>query len=146
MRRRQALASAGAVALCCAAPSALRAAALGPGLDTTLLDETVARASALPRLHALLVARDGTELVAHAFSGPGLDRATNVKSVSKSVISALAGVAIERGILKGVNQPIVSVLGDVPAEADPRVGTITVGHLLSMRAARHPRLPIRSGV
>ncbi len=134
MRRRQALASAGAVALCCAAPSALRAAALGPGLDTTLLDETVARASALPRLHALLVAHDGTELVAHAFSGPGLDRATNVKSVSKSVISALAGVAIERGILKGVNQPIVSVLGDVPAEADPRVGTITVGHLLSMRA------------
>ncbi len=134
MHRRQALASAGAVALCCGMLAAPRAAARSRGLDTELLDEAVARASALPRLHTLQVARDGAELVAHAFRGPGLDRITNVKSVSKSVISALAGVAIERGILESVNQPIVSVLGDVPAAADSRVETITVDHLLSMRA------------
>ncbi|HET6522231.1 MAG TPA: serine hydrolase, partial [Geminicoccaceae bacterium] len=105
------------------------------GLDAALLDETLARAAALPNLHALLVARDGTELVGRVFRGPGLDRPVNVKSVSKSVMAALTGAAIERGVLAGVEQRIAPVLGDlVPGDADPRVAAITVDHLLTMRA------------
>jgi CubicO group peptidase (beta-lactamase class C family) len=105
------------------------------GLDAALLDETLARAAALPNLHALLVARGGKEQVGQVFRGPGLDRPVNVKSVSKSVMAALAGAAIARGILEGVDQPIAPLLGDlVPADADPRVRAITIDHLLTMRA------------
>jgi CubicO group peptidase (beta-lactamase class C family) len=105
------------------------------GLDPALLEQTLARAAALPRLHTLLVARDGAELLARRFRGPGLEQPVNVKSVSKSVMAALAGAAIERGVLAGVDQPIAPLLDDlVPADADPRVGAITIDHLLTMRA------------
>jgi CubicO group peptidase (beta-lactamase class C family) len=131
-----------------AAPGTLRAAAVVPGvapaagasapttgLDPGLIEATLARAAALPNLHALLVARRGRELVGEVFHGPGLDRAVNVKSVSKSVIAALAGAAIERGILEGVDQRVAPILGDlVPAGVDPRVHAITIDHLLTMRA------------
>ncbi len=134
--RRRAAASLGALALGCAVPGLLRAATQGAGdLDRALLDKTVERAAALPRLHTLLIAYDGEERVAEAFRGPGLERAVNVKSVSKSFISALAGIAIERGILAGIDQRMAPILEKfAPADADPRLGTITVGHLLSMRA------------
>jgi CubicO group peptidase (beta-lactamase class C family) len=135
------------VGLWSAAPGVLRAAAqetrppgsaIGPrthGLDTALLERTLERAARLPTLHTLLAARDGETLVAEAFRGPGLDRPTNVKSVSKTIMAALAGAAIERGVLEGVDQRIVPVLdGLVPADADPRVVEITIDHLLTMRA------------
>ena len=106
-----------------------------PRLDGALLERALARAAALPNLHALLIARGGREQVGQVFRGPGLDRPVNVKSVSKSVMAALAGAAIAHGALEGVDQRIAPLLGDlVPADADPRVGAITIDHLLTMRA------------
>ena len=105
------------------------------GLDAARLDQALERAATLPSLHALIVARAGAERVAEVFRGPGLDRPVNVKSVSKSVMAALAGAAIARGVLDGVDQRIAPILDDlVPRDADPRVGAITVDHLLTMRA------------
>ena len=64
-----------------------------------------------------------------------MDRATNIKSASKSVLSALVGVAIARGVLTGPDQPVLSVLRDqAPARPDPRLEQLTVGRLLSMQA------------
>ncbi|MCG8440678.1 MAG: beta-lactamase family protein, partial [Caulobacterales bacterium] len=105
------------------------------GLDDTVMSETVNKAAQMERLQAFIVMRNGEELAAHAFRGPGLDQTTNVQSLSKSVLAALTGAAIDHGVLEGVDQPIVSVLGDVaPKGGDPRLGDITVDHLLSMRA------------
>jgi CubicO group peptidase (beta-lactamase class C family) len=112
-----------------------RAAAKGAGLDPALVDEALAQARDLPGLHSLVIARHGEEVLAERLRGPGLDTPVNVKSVSKSVIAALVGAAIARGVLAGVDQPVAAVLdGLVPADADPRVGAITVEHLLTMRA------------
>jgi CubicO group peptidase (beta-lactamase class C family) len=134
--RRHLLVAAGGLVLASAA-----ARAAGPpvaaGLDAGLMAGTVERAEALsPRLRSLVVARDGVPLVERALpGGPGLGRPVNIKSASKSVISALVGVAIDKGVLEGVDQRIAPVLGSrVPRDVDPRVREITVGHLLSMRA------------
>jgi CubicO group peptidase (beta-lactamase class C family) len=139
--RREIIAAAGWLALgaapCIAALAAPARSAAAPAarLDQALLDATLASARGLPSLHSLIVARDGDELVAERFRGSALDRPVNVKSVSKAVIAALVGGAIARGVLKSVEQPVAPVLdGLVPADADPRVGTITLDHLLSMRA------------
>ncbi|MXO93102.1 serine hydrolase [Erythrobacter arachoides] len=80
--------------------------------------------------------RHGEPLVEERFNGgPGLDAAVNIKSASKSVISALVGMAIERGVLEGTGQPVLSELSAyAPADADPRLRQVTVGNLLSMRA------------
>lgn len=99
------------------------------------LAEAVERARDLPRLRTLLVARAGEPLVEEVFRGPGLDRPVNVKSVAKSVISALVGIAIGKGLLEGLDQPIAPLLEDkLPKHPDPRLRAITIGHLLAMRA------------
>jgi CubicO group peptidase (beta-lactamase class C family) len=106
------------------------------GLDAALMEQTVQAAAALPRIRSLVVLRHGETLAEHRFNGgPPLDRPVNIKSASKSVLSALVGIAVERGVLTGVDQPVISVLrSDAPANPDPRLGRLTVGHLLSMQA------------
>lgn len=96
----------------------------------------VAQAERLPRIRSLVVLRDGETLAEHRFNGgPPLDQPVNIKSASKSVMSALIGIAIERGALEGVDQPVLSVLQhDAPAAPDPRLAMVTVGNLLSMQA------------
>ena len=97
------------------------------------LQDAARRAAGLEQLHALIVARGGETALAEAFRGPPLDRPVNVKSVSKTIVATLAGIAIERGEIAGVEQPIGDLL-DIPPGADPRAGAITVEDLLSMRA------------
>ena len=105
------------------------------GIDAAQLERMFERAPSLGPVHAIVVSRDGVERAAHAFAGPGLDRPANIKSVAKTVQSALVGIAIERGVIDDTRQPIVELLGNrVPGDADPRLATVTVDHLLSMRA------------
>jgi len=111
-------------------------AAATRGLDAATMDRTVEAARQLPRLRALIVLRHGETLAEHRFNdGPPLDQPVNVKSASKSILSALIGIAIDKGVLEGVDQPLLSVLrDDAPPNPDPRLRQVTVDHLLSMRA------------
>jgi CubicO group peptidase (beta-lactamase class C family) len=89
----------------------------------------------LDSLETVIVTRDGDLLAERAFGNNALTGSTNIKSASKSVVSALVGIAIDKGLLKGVDQPIETVLrSDFPENPDPRLSKITIGHLLSMRS------------
>jgi CubicO group peptidase (beta-lactamase class C family) len=97
--------------------------------------QAFAEASQLPRLQALVVAQHGVILAEQRFRGPSLDTPVNIKSVSKSIISALVGIAIARGKLRGVDQPIAPFFPvELPKQRDPRIDHITLGHLLSMQS------------
>jgi CubicO group peptidase (beta-lactamase class C family) len=143
MRRRHFLGAglggavlAGPLAACGQATSPLSPAGRDTrGLDVTLSSQTLALARTLPKLHAVIAARDGQPLVEQVFRGPDFDTAVNIKSASKSVLAAVAGAAIGAGFLTGVDQPVAPFLSDrFPANPDPRLQRITVGDLLSMRA------------
>lgn len=93
------------------------------------------RARALDQLHAIVVAVDGQVVLAESFRGPGLDRPANVKSVSKTLVATLTGVAIARRHLPGVEAPVLQWLAPrAPRGMDPRAGAITVEDLLTMRS------------
>jgi CubicO group peptidase (beta-lactamase class C family) len=116
-----------------ASPRAVRVWPLG--LDSATLATALDRAAGLPRLRALVIARHGEVQAERAFRGPGLDAPANVKSVSKSVLSALVGIAIAEGHLVGVDQPVAPFFEEyLRGDDDPRKGEITVGHLLSMQS------------
>jgi len=103
--------------------------------DAGRLAQAVSQAANLPRLHSLIVLHDGSTVVQRVFHGPGLDAPVDVKSLSKVVIDTLVGIAIDRGVLKGTDQEALPLLGErAPARLDPRVGSITLDELLSMRA------------
>jgi CubicO group peptidase (beta-lactamase class C family) len=114
----------------------MAAAALRPaGLDSALLAAALQRAAELPRLRTLLVARHGELAVERRFRGPGLNEPANVKSVSKSLLSALVGIAIAEGHLEGVDQRVAPFFEEyLRADGDPRKRQITVAQLLSMQS------------
>ena len=88
-----------------------------------------------PRLHSIVVAHQGEVVHEHHQGGPGVDAPANIKSLSKTVLAALVGAAIEADIVESTDQSLVSLLGDrVPQAADPQVAEITVSHLLSLQA------------
>lgn len=103
--------------------------------EDTPFSESVRYARDFDSIRTLHIAQSGTLHLAERFNGANPEAATNVKSASKLLISALVGIAIERDILKGVDQPIADLLEDqLPADSDPMLHEITIGHLLSMQA------------
>jgi len=106
-----------------------------PPLGQAGLERLDAQAARLERLHALVVAEDGEIRFERTYGGHGVDQPANVKSLSKTVLAALVGAAIQAGIIDSPDRPVAELLGSrVPAGADPRVREITVGHLLSLQA------------
>ncbi|ASY72839.1 Beta-lactamase class C and other penicillin binding protein (plasmid) [Sinorhizobium fredii CCBAU 83666] len=89
----------------------------------------------LKPLKTVIVARDGETIAEEGYRGHSPGESTNIKSASKSVISALVGIAIDKGLLDGPEQKIAPLLKeDLPSPADPRINDITIGNLLSMQA------------
>jgi CubicO group peptidase (beta-lactamase class C family) len=111
--------------------------AAGPAPDPRLSERVaVAAASAreLPRLRSLLVSVDGALAHEQYFGSARATSHANIKSASKSVMSALVGIAIAKGLIRDVSQPIApQFAADLAANADPRTRTITVEHLLTMK-------------
>jgi CubicO group peptidase (beta-lactamase class C family) len=66
-----------------------------------------AAAAGLPQLHSLLVSHRGDLVLEHYAPKHGANRLANIKSASKSVISALIGIAIARKLIPAVDTPIV---------------------------------------
>ncbi len=89
-------------------------------------------AAGLDQLHALVVRQGGEDLLAEAYRGGGLSQVANVKSVSKTLVALLTGIAIEKGHLSGVDQAVLPLLGR--AETGDALDDLTIGDLLSMRA------------
>lgn len=98
------------------------------------LDEAVASSSELPRLHSLLVSWRGDLILERYFNGIRPTRPANIKSASKSVISALVGVAVGRGLIPRVTQPIEAYFPELRTDPSRLKRTITVEDLLTMRS------------
>lgn len=98
----------------------------------TALDDD---ASELSRLHSVVVAYDGEIIHEYHQGGPGTAQPANIKSLSKTVLAAVTGAAIEADIIESTHQPLVALFGDhLPSGLDPRVSDITVEHLLAQQA------------
>lgn len=98
--------------------------------------DAIARAAVdVPRLHSLLVSRDGSLVLERYFNGRRATQAANVKSVSKTIISAIVGIAIAEGRIPSVNEPITAYFPELlRAPADAAKRQITVQHLLTMQS------------
>ena len=93
------------------------------------------RARGIGQLHAVVASVDGEIVLAEAVRGGGLNRPANVKSVSKTLIATLTGAAIARGVLPGVEAPIMPWLRRrAPGGLDPRIEEVTIEDLLTMRS------------
>jgi CubicO group peptidase (beta-lactamase class C family) len=107
-----------------------------PGRPSRLLpamnfQQAVESAGELSRLYSLTVEWRGQILVDEYFHGKTARSLANLKSASKSVLAALIGIAINRGVIPDVDMPIARYFPDL---ADPEKQRITVKNLLMMRS------------
>jgi CubicO group peptidase (beta-lactamase class C family) len=92
-------------------------------------------AASLPWLHSLLVSWHGDVILERYFHGARATSPANIKSASKSVISALIGIAIDRGLIGGVQVPIARFFPEVQrGNTDAEKRGITVENLLTMQS------------
>src|SRR5918993_4588193 len=91
-------------------------------------------AAALPQLHSLVVTHRGETTFEYYAKGYSATRQANIKSASKSIISALVGIAIQRKLIAGVDEPVVRWFPELRKDPDKRKATITIEDLLTMRS------------
>jgi CubicO group peptidase (beta-lactamase class C family) len=104
-------------------------------LEANLDPRVLARAKDLPRLRSLLISVDGKLVAERYFNGVRATQAENLKSASKSILSALVGIALDHGYLKNVHEPIERFFPEYLAGAEhAKKKSITIENLLTMRS------------
>jgi CubicO group peptidase (beta-lactamase class C family) len=103
-------------------------------LDTVRLATAFDRAADLPRMRSLIVQWRGAVVGEQYFGGARSTTRANIKSASKSIVSALVGIALAQGKIRRVDQPISELLPTETRGLDSAKRAITVADLLSMRA------------
>ncbi len=92
-------------------------------------------AQGLDQCRALLIRQSGQTVLSEVFRGPGIARAVPIKSVSKTIVAALTGAALDRGEIASVDATLGEVAPRlIPASAVSRVSDITIANLVTMQA------------
>lgn len=94
-----------------------------------------AAANKLARLHSLLISQGDDLVFEQYYNSRDPSRPANMKSASKSVISALVGIAIDRGIIDSVDVKVAEYFPELIAGSDDaRKQQITIENLLTMQS------------
>ena len=103
-------------------------------LDPEKVEQAVRYFESGKKARSLLIVRHG-ELVYENYFGsilkPG--RTANVYSVTKSVLSALVGIAMDQGLLDSLDHKVIEYFPEYfYPKTDPRMTQVTLRHLLTM--------------
>ena len=101
------------------------------GLDPDSLKAVTARARAIPGVTSLMVVRHGQIALEEYFHGGSRGQPVPVASITKSITSYLVGIALDRGLIDSLDEPLIQLVPQVAPPAG-RARAITVRQLLTM--------------
>jgi len=105
------------------------------GLNPLLVAELFYNAAQLETIYSLLVIKNGYLIAENYFNGGSVDQKDRLQSATKSITSALVGIALDQGLLSSVDQNMLAFFPEIASKTtDPRKKKITIRHLLQMRA------------
>ena len=105
------------------------------GLDPALVGDLYHDATDLEKLYGVLVVKNGHLVAERYFNGGSVEQKARLQSVTKSVTSALVGLALDSGCLSSVDQKLLDFYPEVAGQiTDPRKEQITIRQMLQMRA------------
>ena len=102
--------------------------------DTAALNSIYRDAAQRPQLTSLLVARNGTLVRERYFHGLQPGKAVNIKSASKSILSALVGIAISENRFGEQSRMSELLPTHFRGVTDPAKRALTVRQFLTMKA------------
>jgi CubicO group peptidase (beta-lactamase class C family) len=100
-------------------------------LDSGALAAADLALAQIPSSFSLLVIRNGYLVHESYFHGSHARASNNIHSASKSILSALVGIALDRGYLKGLDQTVAELLPNHRMK-DAATASITLRNLLAM--------------
>ena len=84
-------------------------------------------------VHSVLLVKNGKLVLEEYFYGTDRNHIHHLQSDTKSVISILIGIAIDKSLIKNEKQPILDFFPEItPANFDGQKRKITIEHLLMM--------------
>jgi CubicO group peptidase (beta-lactamase class C family) len=105
------------------------------GLNSEILSNAFTEAQHAGFVDCILIIKNGRLIAENYYNGYDMSQAHNVKSVSKSFLSALTGIALREGYLNNLNHKMLGFFPEYEEfKTDDRMDDITIRHLLMMRA------------
>lgn len=83
-------------------------------------------------INSVLLIKDGETVIERYYNGRTQYSRNNLKSVWKSILTICAGICLDRGLIRSLDQPIADFLLQFAAGIHPYHKLITVEHLLTM--------------
>lgn len=114
-------------------PTSVSALRVGDRDDPRLWSR-LEEAGSSERLRSLLISRRGDLVLEAYFNGADEEAPTNLKSVTKSLVALLVGVALDRRWIRGVDDPVLELLGRT-SYSDR---SVTIASLLTMSSGLKP--------
>ena len=104
------------------------------GMNSLLLNLAFNQAGQAGFIDGLLVIRNGFLIAERYFNGFNESTPHNIKSVSKSFLSAITGIALQQGYIDSLEEKMLDYFPEyVYPGIDARKCDITLRHLLTMR-------------
>lgn len=105
------------------------------GLDSSILVKAFEEAEKMGFVNSLVVVRNGYLVAEEYYHSFNKNSMTLVFSVTKSLVSALVGIALEENTIDSLDQKALDFFPEyVNQNMDPRKHDITIRHLLTMKA------------
>ncbi|TAA41723.1 serine hydrolase domain-containing protein [Corallincola spongiicola] len=104
------------------------------GMQSALLADMMAKAlDSSYSIHSMVVIRNGHKVLEANFWPNQAEEPHAIYSVTKSIVATLIGIALEKGYLQSLDQPVLDFFPDTQiANPDPRKAEITIRDLLTM--------------
>ena len=104
------------------------------GFDVDILNIALDEAENRPSIYSVLVIRNGFIVAERYYRGYDESSEFNIRSVSKSYLSAMTGIAIDNGMINSINDRMLDYFPEYNHSGlDPRKEEITIKHLLTMQ-------------
>lgn len=83
-------------------------------------------------VNSVLLWKDGKLIVGRYYNGYTKDSRNVIRSVSKSILSIVTGICLDKGLIKGLDEPLCRYLEDFDQGIHPYHRGITLRNLLTM--------------
>ena len=88
-----------------------------------------------PNICQIAVRKDGEDIFFGEWNGYRRTDCTHIMSATKSIVGLLTGIAIDKGMIKGTEEKVISFFPDYTVKrGEKTIYDVTIKHLLTMRA------------
>ena len=84
------------------------------------------------KIEAFVIHQGDTRIFEYLKNKKVVEKPSKVYSITKSIMSILIGIMVDKGLIKNIHEPIYNYFPEILASDDPQKKEITIFHLLTM--------------